>query len=196
MGFSKNTGVGCHFLLQGIFLIQGLNPHPLIFLTQGSSLHLLCLLHWQAGFFVIVFVINSWQPLGNLILVKNPPANAGHRRDTGSILGSERFLGGWHGNLPPGFLPGESHEERRSRGLQSIKTELKWLNAHIYEDFIFPFHSLDRFEILYVAIDARSFTFFRSPRFCLLLGVVLPFLLLERGESSSCHSFCCNPALS
>ena len=22
----KNTGVGCHFLLQGIFLIQGLNP--------------------------------------------------------------------------------------------------------------------------------------------------------------------------
>ena len=31
----KNTGVGCHFLLQGIFLTQGSNPH------------LLCLLHWQ-----------------------------------------------------------------------------------------------------------------------------------------------------
>ena len=29
----RNTGVGSHFLLQGIFLIQGLN---------------LCLLHWQA----------------------------------------------------------------------------------------------------------------------------------------------------
>ena len=29
--------MGCHFLLQGIF--------P----TQGSSPHLLCLLHWQAG---------------------------------------------------------------------------------------------------------------------------------------------------
>ena len=29
----KNTGVGCYFLLQGIFL------------TQGSNL---CLLHWQA----------------------------------------------------------------------------------------------------------------------------------------------------
>ena len=28
----KHTGVGCHFLLQGILLIQGLNP---------------CLLHWQ-----------------------------------------------------------------------------------------------------------------------------------------------------
>ena len=32
----KNTGSGCHFLLQGIFPIQGLNPS------------LLCLLHWQA----------------------------------------------------------------------------------------------------------------------------------------------------
>ena len=34
---SKNTGVGCHALLQGIFL------------TQGSNLHLLSLLHWQDG---------------------------------------------------------------------------------------------------------------------------------------------------
>ena len=33
----KNTGVGCHALLQGIFL------------TQGSSLNSLCLLHWQGG---------------------------------------------------------------------------------------------------------------------------------------------------
>ena len=34
MEFSKNIGVGCHFLLQGIFLTQELNPH---------------LLDWQAG---------------------------------------------------------------------------------------------------------------------------------------------------
>jgi len=32
----KNTGVGCHFLLQQIFLISGLNSH---------------LLHWWRGFF-------------------------------------------------------------------------------------------------------------------------------------------------
>ena len=32
----KNTGVGCHFLLQGTLL------------TQGSSPHLLCAWHWQA----------------------------------------------------------------------------------------------------------------------------------------------------
>ena len=37
MGFSsKNTGVGCHFLLQGSFLTQGSNPS------------LFRLLHWQA----------------------------------------------------------------------------------------------------------------------------------------------------
>ena len=40
MGFpGKNTAAGCHFLLQGIFLTQGPNPH------------LLCLLHWQADSF-------------------------------------------------------------------------------------------------------------------------------------------------
>ena len=33
----KNTGVGCHALLQGIFPTQGSNPH------------LLGLLHWQSG---------------------------------------------------------------------------------------------------------------------------------------------------
>ena len=32
-----NTGVGCHFLLQGMLLTQGSNPC------------LLCLLHWQEG---------------------------------------------------------------------------------------------------------------------------------------------------
>ena len=35
----QNTGVDCHALLQGIFLIQRSNPD------------LLSLLHWQAGFF-------------------------------------------------------------------------------------------------------------------------------------------------
>ena len=42
MGFPQaryNTGVGCHFLLQGIFLTQGWNPH------------LLRLLHWQEDSF-------------------------------------------------------------------------------------------------------------------------------------------------
>ena len=33
----KDTGVGCHALLQGILQTQGLNPH------------FLCLLHWEVG---------------------------------------------------------------------------------------------------------------------------------------------------
>ena len=42
----KNTGVGCHFLLQGIFLTQGLNP---------------CLLRWQVDSL-------SLRHLGSLVL--------------------------------------------------------------------------------------------------------------------------------
>ena len=37
----KSTGVGCHFLLQGIFLTQGLNP-DLPYCRQT----LYCLSHW------------------------------------------------------------------------------------------------------------------------------------------------------
>ena len=40
----KNTKVGCHFLLQGIFLIQ------------GSKLHLLCLLHCS----LILYPLSHW----------------------------------------------------------------------------------------------------------------------------------------
>ena len=45
---SRNTGVDCHSLLQGIFL------------TQGSNLYLLRLLHWQVGSSPLV----STQPYG------------------------------------------------------------------------------------------------------------------------------------
>ena len=53
MGFpSKNTGVGCHFLLQGIFLTQGSNPRLLrVWHWQADSLplcHLLFLISSQA----------------------------------------------------------------------------------------------------------------------------------------------------
>ena len=56
----KNTGVGCHFLLQGIFL------------TQGSNLGLL---HWQAGSLPLAIpgkplrvgeVINIWYVAGGV----------------------------------------------------------------------------------------------------------------------------------
>ena len=50
---SKNSGVGCHALLQGIILTQGSNP---------SLLHLL---HWQADSLPL-------SHLGNLIQLDNP----------------------------------------------------------------------------------------------------------------------------
>ena len=49
----KNTGVGCHALLQGIF--------P----TQGSNLHPLHLLRWQAGSLPLAppGKLNNWRVL-------------------------------------------------------------------------------------------------------------------------------------
>ena len=40
----KNTGVGCHFFLQGIFPTQGLNPNLLGLLTAGGFFT-----HWAIG---------------------------------------------------------------------------------------------------------------------------------------------------
>ena len=48
----KNTGVGCHALLQGIFL------------TQGSKPHLSRLLRWQAGSLLVVPFGKPWSMTG------------------------------------------------------------------------------------------------------------------------------------
>ena len=50
----KNTGVGCHAFLQGIFPTQGLN------------LHFLDLLQWQVGFLLLVL---PGKPIHPLILI-------------------------------------------------------------------------------------------------------------------------------
>ena len=50
----KNTGVGCHFLLQGIFPTQGLNP---------------CILHWQEDSLPLSHPgspFSEWQALSNV----------------------------------------------------------------------------------------------------------------------------------
>ena len=46
-----------------------------------------------------------------VLVVKNPPANAGDIKDAGLISGSGRSPGEEHGN-PPVFLPGKSHGQR------------------------------------------------------------------------------------
>ena len=45
-------------------------------------------------------------------MVKNPPANPGDSKDSGSIPGSARSPGGGHGNSASVFLPGESEGQR------------------------------------------------------------------------------------
>ena len=65
----KNTGAGCHFLFQGIFL------------TQGSNLHLLRLLHWQANSSPLRHLAHMWcykwifNTLGMLSWKRNPELN-------------------------------------------------------------------------------------------------------------------------
>ena len=97
----KNTGVGCHALLQGIFLTQGSNPC------------LLSLLHCQVGSLPLAppgkkaligiteckssFLLYNWASQVVLV-VKNLPAKAGDVRDKGLIPGSGRFPGEGNGN--------------------------------------------------------------------------------------------------
>ena len=50
-----------------------------------------------------------------MLVIKNPPANAGDIRDTGPIAGSGRSPRGGHGNTPV-FLPEESHGQRGLEG--------------------------------------------------------------------------------
>ena len=69
-----------------------------------------------------------------MLLVKNPPANAGNIRDTGSIPESGKSHGGGHGNplqyfylenpMDRGTWQAEVHRVTQSRTL------LKWFNTH------------------------------------------------------------------
>ena len=72
-----------------------------------------------------------------VLVVKNPPANAGDIRDTGSIHGSERFPGGEHGNT----LQYSCLENPTARGAQQAtvhrvtqsQTRLKLLNTFAHK---------------------------------------------------------------
>ena len=87
----KNTGVGCHALLQGMFPTQGLNLHLLHCRWILRCLVLNCTVLYRVGF-----------PSGSV--VKNPPANSG---DAGSIPSSVPVRRKWQPT--PVFLPGKSH---------------------------------------------------------------------------------------
>ena len=105
----KNTGVGCHAHLQGIFLTQGSNPH------------LLRLLHWHVG--SLPTTSATWEALhweGRASLVAQMVKKI--------CLQSRRCtFDPWVGKIPwrrdwqatPVFLPGKSHGQRAWR-VQSI----------------------------------------------------------------------------
>ena len=76
----KNTGVSCHFLLQSIFLTEGLNPG-----LPHCRQTLYCLSHQGSCRF-------------SRLVVKTPPAKEGDLRDSGLIPGSGRSPGEGKGN--------------------------------------------------------------------------------------------------
>ena len=84
MGFpGKNTGVGCHALLQVIFPTQG---------SKIPTSHLLYLLHWQVG--SLSLVGSTWEAPSICLGIFN-------------IIGWRRQ---WHSTPVP--LPGKSHGQR------------------------------------------------------------------------------------
>ena len=58
-----------------------------------------------------------------VLVVKNPPANAGNLRDAGSIPESEKIPWRRARQHTPIFLPGESHGQEEPGGLQSIGSQ-------------------------------------------------------------------------
>ena len=56
------------------------------------------------------------------LAVKNPPADAEDKRDTGLIPGSGRSPGGGQWQLTPVFLPGESHGQSSLTGSTARST--------------------------------------------------------------------------
>ena len=75
----KNTGVGCHVLLQGILLIQRANPH------------LLCLLHWQVGSLPLAPPGKPWMVSDN-VLKKQIKVHIGHEADKIMSLRNDNMI--------------------------------------------------------------------------------------------------------
>ena len=128
----KNTGVGCHFLLQCMKVKNEREvaqscptlSDPMDCSPPGSSAHGIFqarVLEWGAVAFSVqraqrllkretvrlVWIVrkrNCMRASQVALVVKNPPANAGDTRDSGLIPGSERS-DGWRPT--PVFLPGK-----------------------------------------------------------------------------------------
>ena len=54
----KNTGVGCHFLLQGILLTLGSNLHPCVSWLAGGYLTICTT--WEIPYTLYLWLVNTW----------------------------------------------------------------------------------------------------------------------------------------
>ena len=88
----KNTGMGCHFLIQGTFPTQG------IFLTQGSNPSLLHLLYWQVNSLPLV-------PPGK------PSVNIRKKKESEVIQSCPTLCNPMDCNLPGSSIHGFSRQE-------------------------------------------------------------------------------------
>ena len=87
----KNTGVGCHFLLQKDInsLISKVSPSRTLMSGEEIRLRTQATIHKSHK--------ATFPPSGGSV-IKNPPANAGATGDVGSIPGLERSPGVGNGN--------------------------------------------------------------------------------------------------
>ena len=89
-------------------------------------------LFWSSCFW-IKYAYSQFRASHMMLVVKNPPADAGDIRDVGLILGSGRSPGGGHGNqLQYSCLenPMDRGAWLQFIGLQKGWTGLKWLSMH------------------------------------------------------------------
>ena len=123
----KNAGVGCHFLLQGIFL------------TQGSNLHLLCPLHcrqilyplshrgsqawftWDPGQCYISLTSGGTQASLVPQMIKNPPATAGSLQSLGQENALEKGMATYSSILTWRIPQPEEPGGLQSMGSQRVK---------------------------------------------------------------------------
>ena len=69
-----------------------------------------------------------------MLVVKNPPANAGEIRDMGSTPGLGRFPGEGNGNSTPVFLPGKFYGQINLVGYSSWGRRELAMTEHISTD--------------------------------------------------------------
>ena len=123
----KNTGIGCHFLLQRLWIYQNTKCQNQIHHLSDYSLS-------NRSWLLLTPYDSNICASQVVLAVKNFPANAGGLRDSGSIPGSGRSSGGGHGN-PFQYSCLENPMDRgacwvKVHGVAKSQTQLRQLSRH------------------------------------------------------------------